>query len=330
MLNGAGVQSLRLLLADPRMDLDELDWAELRAVAARGGVLVRLADAVRQRGVEPPAALRSAAAAACARAQRALEIADRLGARCARLGLPHAFLRSVERYPDSGTVTLLVASHDGPAIDRDILRDLPATPCRQIWQRRISGASSYVTAYGIPLRIRHGRLGRFGEHARHARMLVERARPAAVGHSTLRAPSIEDHLLLLAIERSYARPAVHLDDLAWMIPVLGAASWNWDYVFAAAMSIGMLESVGAFLAYANAVHRQLCAYDLVPPVLLMRFGEIQGDRDDGLFPLPRAFARSYARHLGATLESGRWHSAARLSLLPLAAAWGAWRQRSSA
>jgi hypothetical protein len=237
----------------------------------------------------------------------------------------------VERYPDSGTVTLLVASPNGPAIDRDILRDLPATPRRQaIWERRVGGASSYVTAYGIPLRIRHGRLGRFGEHARQARMLIERARPAAIGPSTLHAPSVEDHLLLLAIERSYARPAVHLDDLTWVIPVLRAASWNWDYLFAAAMSIGMLESVGAFLAYANAVHRQLFVSDLVPPVLLTRFGDIHRDRDDGLFPLPHAFARSYARHLGATLESGRWHSAARLSLLPLAAAWGAWRQRSSA
>src|SRR5687768_14301884 len=102
MLNPISTQVLRLLLADPRLDPDEVDWAELREVAIAHGVIVRLADAVAARGEGVPPRVRAAAARATARTQRALAIVDELGIRCEAMGLPHAFLRTVETYPDSG------------------------------------------------------------------------------------------------------------------------------------------------------------------------------------------------------------------------------------
>lgn len=329
MLNGAGVQSLRLLLDDPRLDPDEVDWASLREVAAAAGVIVRLADALRPRLDMLPPMFAAEVAARCTRTQWALEIADGLSARCTALGIAHVLLRTAERYPDSGAITLLTTAPNTAAVDRAILQDLPAR--RRVKSGdRVAGITSYVTAYGIPLRIRHGRLGRCGEHARYARLLIDRAESRVVGPSMVRAPLPEDHLALLALERTYMRPAVHLDDLAWVIPAVRGPSFNWDYLFATAISIGMLDNVGAFLAYVNTMYRQLLAKSLLSSHLLARFSEraprgAAPSPDAESFPGRRMMPRAFVRHLGATLESGRWQSALRLSLIPFIAAWSTWR-----
>ena len=118
--------ALRLLLEDPRLDLDGLDWAELRRVAERAGVIVRLADAVARRHETVPARFAAGAARACARTQCALALVDRLSEACDRLGIAHAFLKTVERYPDSGPDIDLLIADPSRSVDRLILRDLPA------------------------------------------------------------------------------------------------------------------------------------------------------------------------------------------------------------
>lgn len=315
MLNGTSRHVLRLLLADPQADPAELDWAEARELALAHGVIVRLADAVSACGEPLPARFQAAAAEACARTQRALAIVDRLSASCDAMGLAHAFLHTAEAYPDSGTVTLLVPAPAGRALDRSILDDLPASArSRRNLGNRIAGSSTFSTEGGIHVRIRHGRLGRLGEHARYARLLVDRAQQVRIGPSSCRAPAPEDHCLLLAIERAYAREAPKLDDLAWTIPVLWTQSLNWDYLFATALSIGMLEGAGAFLASVNDVHHQIFGRNAIDAAILSRF---QG-------------RSSHLRRLGAALEAGRWQSAARLSLRPIVAAVSARRTRRSA
>jgi len=116
---------------------------------------------------------------------------------------------------------------------------------------------------------------------------------------------------MLAIERAYARASSppRLDDLAWVIPMLWAQSLDWDYLFAAAVSIGMLEGLGSFLASVSGVHHQLFGRDGVDAAVLARF---QGPS-------------SHLRRFVAALEAGRWHSAARLSLRPIVAAVSARR-----
>jgi hypothetical protein len=212
-------------------------------------------------------------------------------------------------------VTLLVAAPRRGVIDRKILGDLPAVPrsARNLGNR-LAGCSSFTTVDGIPIRIRHGRLGRLGEHARYARLLTARARRVRVGATSCSAPAPEDHCLLLAIERAYARTGARIEDLAWIVPVLWTQSLNWDYLFATAMSIGMLEAAGAFLASVNDVHHQLFGRDVVDAAVLSRFPG----------------RSSHLRRLGAALEAGRWSSAARLSLRPLVAAVSARRARRPA
>ncbi|MFN2572147.1 MAG: hypothetical protein ABR537_11155 [Gemmatimonadales bacterium] len=319
------LQTLGLLLEHERIEPNHLDWAELRRVATAEGVIVRLSDALTACGEALPPRFGNAAADACGAAQRELEIVNRLGARCTALGMPHAFLRTVENHPDGsrGRITLLVgvsAAHT-PGIDRTILRDVPAAERHggATLERRIAGVSAYVAVYGIRVHIRHGRIGRLGEHARYARLLLERARPVVAGHVACRAPSVEDHLLLLAIDRAYMRPAFRLADLAWTIPVLRTQGLNWDYIFATALSIGMLPGVGTFLAYVNGIHRQIFARDVVDTTVVQRFQGFPASATTQ-FPAAGAIARTYAHNVEATLESGRWHSVARLALLPFIAA----------
>jgi hypothetical protein len=308
---------LRLLLADPHADPAELDWAEARELALAHGVIVRLADAVSASGEPLPERFQAAAARACARTQGALAVVDRLTASCEAIGLSHAFLHTAESYPDSGIVTLLVPAPAGRSLDRAILEDLPAAArAPRNLGNRIAGSSSFSTSAGggVQVRIRHGRLGRLGEHARYARLLVDRSQQVRVGSTSCRAPSPEDHCLLLAIERAYAQEAPRLDDLAWIIPVLWRQLINWDYLFATALSIGMLEGAGAFLASVDDVHHKVFGRHVVDAAVLSRFHG----------------RSSHLRRLGAALEAGRWQSAARLSLRPIIAAVSARRRRRSA
>jgi hypothetical protein len=327
------VNMLSVLLDSPRGDPDELDWSALRTVAERGGVMVRVADVIRARGDTLPPRFAEAAARACARTPRVLELIDRIGSRCGLLGIPHAFLKTTERYPDAGRDVLLLVDAP-PSADRAILQYVPAAPRPRGLRQRLAGTSTYVAAYGITIEIRHSRLGQLGEHARYARQLLQRARSVTVGGVTCLAPAAEDHLLLLAAHQVFSRPALRLSDLCWALTTLRdpVEPLDWDAVFATAQSMGLVPAVGAYLQYVDSVHARVFGTPLVADDLLARFAarhRVAPDRGSVRFPLPRSRARLYLKQVRATLKSRRWHSAVRLSMLPLVAALVTGTRRSS-
>jgi hypothetical protein len=202
-----------------------------------------------------------------------------------------------------------------------MLRDVHAIPRTAALHHRLAGAREYRTASGHRVLVRHGRLGRLGEHARYARILLARARPATAGGGTLSAvaPAPTDHLLLLALHRLYARPSFHMSDLPSVIKTIRGGDVEWDYLFATSLSLGVLPAVGCYLQYVDRLHRALLDAPLVSADTLARFDAVSGERGTE-FPRVGTAARVYLRHVRATIESGRWHSAIRLSLLPLMAA----------
>jgi glycosyltransferase involved in cell wall biosynthesis len=328
--------ALDLVLGAPgRVDLDHVDWTELRIAAQRGGALVRVADAVKQPGVPLPPRLAEAAAEACRRTQQVVGLVDQLSAACTRMGVAHAFLRTAECYPDAQRMVELLIGDPSGTIDRRILRDIHAAPQRGEMHHRLAGAATYTAAYGTRLLIRHGRLGRLGEHARFARLLLARARPRTMGTVTPLAPSPADHLLLLAMHQLYTRPAFRLSDLHGAIEAIRGPAMDWDQVFATALSTGIVPAVGSYVQYVDRIYQSVAGRSLVPAVVLNRFVASAGKAGlaeaapGGRFPQTRAAARWYLQHLRATLESGRWHSAARLSLVPVMAAWTATARRSA-
>lgn len=111
---------------------------------------------------------------------------------------------------------------------------------------------------------------------------------------------------------------------------------DWDYVFATALSTGIVPAVGCYVQYLDRVHQSVTGRTLIPPPVLDRFAASArpisqaGTAQDARFPRTRAAARLYVHHLRSTLESGRWHSAARLSLIPVLAALTAGTRRKPA
>jgi len=318
------------------VDRDELDWSELRQTAERGGTLVRVADAVHEPGEPFPPRFAEATAEACRRAQQVVDLVDQLSEACSRLGVSHAFVRTVECYPDAPPAIDLLISEPSGKIDRAITRDLHVHKQRSALHHRLAGVSTYEAAYGTRMLIRHGRLGRMGEHARFARLLLARARPRAMGTASPMTPCPADHVLLLAMHQLYTRPEVRLSDLYTAIGALRDPAMDWDYAFATALSTGTVPTVGCYLQYLDRVSVLVSGRPAVPEEIQRRFAVGGGGEsrtrafaDDARFPRTRAAARLYMQHLRATLEAGRWHSAARLSLVPVLAALTAGHRRSA-
>jgi len=319
------INMLRVAVGDPLADPDQLDLVEAQQIATGNGVIVRLAETLRTYDDVLPPLIGAAAAQASAVTQRKLDIVDRLSERCTALGVRHAFIGVAERYPDSASIALLVDSPWSARMDRAILQDLPSRAAKPRrpgarLERRLAGITTHQVAYDIELRIRHGRLGRFGEHARFARLLLERASVQSVGCASCFAPTPEDYLLFLITERAYMRPSPHLADFVWAVPALGTTQFNWDYVFGTSLSLGVTAAAASYIGFLEGVHRNVSGArrDLVPATVRERMGVVAERRT--AYPRPRAVMRTFAKNLRATLEAGRWQSAARLALFPFVAA----------
>lgn len=331
--------ALDLMLNPPSVtfDGDHIDWSELRQAAERGGAIVRVADALRRIAPDEPLPPRFAAstAEACRHAQQIVELVDHVSAACRRLGLSHAFVRTAESYPDAPRTIDLLVGESSPAIDREITHSIHATATRSLLHHRLAGASTYTLPYGNRLLIRHGRLGRLGEHARFARVLLGRARAVTMGTATPLVPTPADHVLLLALHQLYTRPEFRLSDLQCAIAALRGPDMDWDYLFATALSTGAVPTVGCYLQYLDRVHESVSGRALIPDEILRRFAaDLRRTgpalAPDARFPRTKSAARLYLRNIRATLESGRWHSAARLSLMPVFAALTAGARRGAA
>ncbi|HLZ45767.1 MAG TPA: glycosyltransferase [Gemmatimonadales bacterium] len=317
------------LLAGTTLDPDELDLSELRKAAERGGAIVRIADALRQRGDPFPPRLGKAAARGCQRAQQTTELVDHLSDTCTRLGVAHAFVRTAECYPDAPLSIDLLIGDPSTDVDRGITRELHATRQPGSLHHRLGGVSTYRLAAGYRLLIRHGRLGRLGEHARLARLVLARARPTSMGTAAPLAPTPEDHVLLLAMHQLYTRPEFRLSDIYTTIVALRGPV-NWDYLFATALASAAIPTVACYLQYIDRIHRAVSDRPLFSDDVQQRFATTQTATDaSARFPRTWSAARLYFQNLRATLESGRWHSAARLSLVPLMAALTAGHRRSA-
>jgi hypothetical protein len=332
--------ALELTVGAPstRLDCDALDWSELRLAAQRGGAVVRVADAVTRPGDSLPTRFAEAAAQACQRTQRIVDQVDHLSDACQRLGIAHAFVRTAECYPDAPSVIDLLIADPSPHVDRQITRDIHATGHRGSLHHRLGGVASYRLPYGNRLLVRHGRLGRLGEQARFARLLLARARPRPMGTAMPLAPSAADHVLLLATHQLYTRPEFRLSDLHTAIDAIrgkaGEPAMDWDYLFATALSTATVAALGSYLQYVDHIYRRVSDQALIPDAVLRRFTVDSRARtpalaQDARFPRPWAAARLYWHALRATLESGRWQSAARLSLVPFMAALTAGNRRSA-
>jgi putative nucleotidyltransferase-like protein len=309
-LEAAG--ALRMLLDDPRLDPDDLDWTALRRAAVAGGVIVRLADRFARRGETVPPAFGAAAVHARTRAEQMVMLVDRIGAACRRHGVAHAFLKITERYPDAGSDLDLLVEPRSADVDHLLLHELPATPRPRGLRDRLTGATTYQVAGGLLLDIHHGRLGQFGERAGYAQTLLGRVRDASLPGVTCRAPVAEDHLLVQALHQVYTRPTFRLADAYWTITVLRHGNLRWEVLLETARGLAFLPGLEAYVRYMDRVHHRLFATQA----------------SGGLrFPDTRLAGRLYLRQVRAAVAARDWGAAARLCSLPVFAAEALWRRK---
>lgn len=323
-------QLLRLLLGDPRIDPDDLDWSAILPIAERHRLLLRLMQWFELRGDIAPEPFRRAADAARVRNGALLELIARVGARCARLGIEHVFLKAAQQYPDMPRdVDLLIPAGES-GIDEIIVDHVPAPP-RVRARAMLTGASALtMPGSGAVLNIHHGRLGRLGEHTRFPAGVIGRSVPTTLGDIVCFVPSPEDALLLQVLSRFYGRPALRLRDVLVAISLL-RGPMHWSRLTASAAEAGLLPGLRRYLESVDQIHFELMNRPLLPADArrLVDTGEAAPAefRDDTFaYPATRVAAPLYLRQLASDVATGDWGGATRLFLLPLLAAAAGYRR----
>lgn len=332
-VNEAAVAALvlRLLLEDPSARGEMIDWRLVGGLARRDRVAQRLAAALERRGAQLPERFADAVERARARTDCVVRLAGRLSETCKARDIPHVFYSLEQHYPDTGPdLDVLVAA---PASTDDLLLDrLPAVPMARRLQTRLAE----ITGYRVPecdtvIDLHHRRLGRLGEHARLAALLLRRRRLAQFKGVPCRVPSLEDQLLLQGLAHLARWPALRLADVYWTITTLRKERIDWNTLIMAAVATGLLAGVGCHLHFAEQIHQELFGRRLLDAAVRARLGTTDWGRVEfrgGCYRFSTvAGGRLFLRHFRAELRLGDWAAAARLCLVPLVAATAAWHRR---
>ena len=328
----ASQQLLRLLLCDPRLDPDDLDWSQVLPLAERHQLLLRLMDWFEQRGELAPEPFRKAASLARARNRVLLELMAKVGARCSRLGVPHVFLKAAQHYPDlPKDVDLLIPAEDSGA--DDIIIEHEPAPAKARARALLTGDSPLaIPGTGVVLHIRHGRLGRLGEHTRLPAHVLNRARPTTLGDIVCYAPAPEDALLLQALSRFYGRPALRLRDVVSAINIIRSKTpLDWNGLADEARDAGLLPGLRRHLEAIEQIHMTLLDRPLLPLDARCLIEDSACEpaefrNDTFAYPAARVAAPLYLRQFATDIAKGDWGGAGRLILLPLVAAAAGYRR----
>lgn len=324
-----GQALLRLLLGDPRIDPDDLDWSAVLPLAQKHRLVMRLTAWFALRGEPAPEPFRLLAAQAEERHRVLLDLMARIGERCGRLGVPHAFLKASQQYPDLGRDLELLIPADSPELDTVI-----NGRCGSSVRRRSGAFLTGTTACAIPnatgvLQIHHGRIGRLGEHTRFAAQLMERSRPLPLGDVVCYSPSPEDALLLQVLSRFYRKPALRLRDVLWAITTI-RSGLDWDQLLETARATGLLPGLSRYLEAVDRIHEDLLGKPLLTHDVCRRFATAHDTAPqyaNDTFAIPAGVtAPLYFRQFLSDVASRDWGAAGRLALLPFVAAAAGYRR----
>jgi hypothetical protein len=174
----------------------------------------------------------------------------------------------------------------------------------------------------LSLDVHHARLGNLGEDNLYPRIMLENARKLHIEGMEFLAPSIEDQLLLLGMQKVYGRRHLRLCDLLWAMATIRKESLDWDYVVGSARRLSIFAGLCCYLSYVDQVYQEIYGTSLLGPELrraLLRedWGRVQFRDGYYRYPVLAVSGRLYVRKLAAMAANGNWESAGRLCLLPL-------------
>ncbi len=323
---------LRLLLDDARVDPDDLDWSLVLPAATRNGLVLRLGAWFERRHEMAPGPVSDAIEQARERLGCIVGLIARIESRCAEHGIDHVFLKIAQQFPDVGRDVDVLVPASARGVDAALLGRESGIAEPATLRRRIAATSTLrIPECDTTLVVRHGRVGRLGEHERYARQLLRRQRRVCIGSVSWTAPPPEDALLLMVLDRLYGRPAIPLRDVHWTISTVRSNGLDWDYLIGAARSTGLIAGLSCYLDYAEQIHRQLFARPLLADTIRSRlaggdWGRVAFESGCYRFPAARVTSRLYFDEFCADLATGNWEAATRLVFLPLVAAAAGYRR----
>lgn len=322
------------LLVEPGLppEVGDLQWDVLLRLSSGNGALVRTAEQLAAHGIHPPATFDSAVRRQRERTVAVMDLVRRISRACVEQRLEFVFLKAFRHYPDPGRdVDLLLLSRSTSA-DTRILEGLSASPVPRCLESRLAGAISYAIP-GCPLLldIRHGRVGRVGEHTVYADVIVRNRRPTTIEGTQFFTTSVEDEMVLDGMQRAYGHRPVALSQIARTISCARRNDLDWDYVIRTARQIGVFPGLCRFLACVDDLHRGVFGDVLLRGTLRRTLAlEAWGGgrfRDGGYhIATLSACGKLYARKLFDVLRAGNWAGAARVCLVPLVGAAGSARR----
>jgi hypothetical protein len=317
---------------EPLVDMTGFDWSDVRAVAERHHLMVRLRESFERRGIPVSDRFEEAARRQQRRAKRIHALAQQIGEACERLEVRHAFLKLGERHPDAGRdIDVLIGSRD-PNIDAQLLDRIPAIARTRRLDHRLAGTSLFtVPTYDTEIDVHHRRLGRLGEHTREADLLLRRRRVITLGSAAFYVPSREDELLLRALTQFARLPCLRLSDVHETIRVVKSGTLDWHTIVAEADATGLLPSLSCHLHYVDEIHRQVFERPLLDELirgLLLHgsWGPVVWRNGGYRFSAARVSGPIQVQQLRTHARRGDWSATGRTLLLPLVAAAAAWRR----
>jgi hypothetical protein len=318
---------LRLLLDEGWIPTESKhwDWSGLLAVAKVNNVLLRTAEALARRGVQPSHEFRAAVGAERRRVRGMLELAGRVTEICRARGIQFAVAKAFAQLPDFGADLDVIVFTEPHRFHPLLVDGLNATKRGWRLESWLAGRAVY-TAPQLPgpVDVHFGRLGQAGEHVAVTRSLVERARAVVVDGIEMIVPTSEDRLLLQVMHRLYGRTALRIGDLVVGARLIGMPDLDWPYLISMTKREGVLDGLSAYTHFVGLICREVTGRR---PHGIERAEGLSPGHWGGLefraglyrFPTLRINATLYARELASRARAGDWRGALRLAMVPVVA-----------
>jgi hypothetical protein len=324
---------LRLLLAgaNPVDTIRDVGWTGLASLAARHGVLLRVADRLSSAGEAGPRWYQETVHQERQRVHASLNIVRRVSAACDEQGIEFIFPKAFQHLPDIGADLDLLLASNAPAVDVRLLETAGIRVRRRIINR-LTGSTVYqIDRCQSPLDVQHGRLGRMGEHTTFPAMIHASAHRQILDGTEIRVPSAEHQLILQGMQRIFGRADVRLSDLVYTITSLRRDVLDWGQILATARHLRVFEGLACYLSYVEQVHDQVLGGPLLTPAVratvhLPRWGRLEFRQGSYRFPVVRVNGALYFAKLVAEVRGHNWSSAGRLCLAPAVAVAGVVRR----
>ena len=317
---------LRFLLErpDPDATLCRVGWTGLAPLARRHGVLLRVADRLTGAGVTPPPSFEDVVRQERRRADAALRVVHGVSAACEEHGVVFLFPKAFQHLPDIGTDLDMLIAADAPDVDVHFLQRAGIRARRRASHRLTAATVFEIDGCPTLLDVQRGRLGRMGEAATFASLMLGSAQRRVLNGVEIRVLPAEYQLILQGMQRVFWRTSIRLSDLFQTISLLRRESINWEQLLQTARQLRLVEELACYLTYVDQINREVLGRPrLTMPAALTapghRWGRLEFRGGTYRFPTVWVNTALYVSKLGHAVRKRSWDVAARLSLAPAVA-----------